>query len=136
MGAVSSACEGCFGNEQKLKLPSNPNTHEEKAKYQEMKSEQLAKESNKNPAESAKNSGTVPIAGQNGGSGSRSSMKKKHEDTGMDKSKKMTIQDFELIKVNSNVSESKLFRFLEEDHLVKCSLFRKKLAKNFMPSRP
>jgi len=99
MGAVNSVCEGCFGKEVKPKdQTSSSKNPEDKRKYQELKSENQgnAIDGNKQ-AESAKSSQST-LKKQTTGSSMRSSIKKK-DDAIPDKNKKMTIKDFDLIRV-------------------------------------
>lgn len=105
MGAVSSACEGCFGaekhNPQATQL--NPKTHEDKRKYVEPTNETHddTAESKIAPPESLKGVNSS-VRKQNTGINGRQSSKKKGEDGVEDKNKKLTIKDFDLIRVKQN----------------------------------
>lgn len=103
MGAVASACEGCFGAEKAN--PQNPSantkTGDSKHKYHELKQDgQQDTTETKNPSESLKSSRTGGLQKQNPNSSIRLPSKKKQgEESSQDKNKKLTIKDFDLIKV-------------------------------------
>lgn len=109
MGAVASACEGCFGAEKAnpQNTPQSTKPGDNKHKYQELKHDtQQDTTDNKNPPESLKSSRTGALQKQNPNSSIRLPSKKtKGEDPSQDKNKKLTIKDFDLIKVRSFSNE-------------------------------
>ena len=101
MGAVGSPCEGCFGGEKHNPQATQMNlkANEGKRKYDSKTEKQDDNaESKIAPPESLKGLNSS-MKKQGAGINGRQSSKKKTEDGIEDKSKKLTIKDFDLIRV-------------------------------------
>ena len=142
MGAVNSACEGCFGKEKKAQESQlNPRTQEDKNKYHELKNDksQEASELNRNQSDSLRSLNSTSAKRQNTSSNTRASIKSKSgQDSNQVKNKKLTIKDFDLIRVSC--IEIEFFskendRCSEEALLEKFFLFRKRQIESIMPSK-
>jgi len=140
MGAVNSACEGCFGKEKKGQDSQlNPKAQEDKYKYNEMKNDksQEANEFNKNQSDSLRSLNSTSTKKQNTSSNTRASIKSRSgQESGQVKNKKLTIKDFDLIRVSCielDFLKKKNDRCSEEARLEKSFLFRKRQIESIMP---
>ena len=99
MGAINSACEGCFGEKvTPANSHLNPKTIEEKRKSKSDPQEEISKsKGNLDTSRTQQTEGSARK--QQPGSNNQVSKLKLSEENIPDKGKKMNIKDFDLIKV-------------------------------------
>jgi len=111
MGAVNSACEGCFGKEKKPQGSQlNPKNGDDKYKFNELKQEKGQETTDFNKTDSLRSLNSNSTKKQNTSTTVRGSIKSRAgQESSQVKNKKLTIKDFDLIRVLGRGSFGKVF---------------------------
>jgi len=106
MGAVNSACEGCFGKEKKPEgFQLNPKNADDKYKFNELKPEKGQEATEFNKTDSLRSLNSNSTKKQNTSTNVRGSVKSSN----LVKNKRLTINDFDLIRVLGRGSFGKVY---------------------------
>ncbi len=117
MGAINSACEGCFGKEiqpQESKKPAG--SHDEKNKLLKNKPEQIPEGSTKLSHDASKDQSV--------------------QDSTVNKNKKINLSHFDrkrVIFLLENLSNGIFIRYWEEDHSVKYIWYKRRAMESSTP---